>query len=797
LPAAYIDTASLTIALLRAANIPARYVIGTIEVDADKLNNWVGGTDTVEAAISLIGQRGIPNLAVTAGGKIAKVRLEHAWVKAYVNWVPARGAKNYSATQHINANPSLNAWVDVDTSYKQHEFTGGIDVLAQVPFDAAQLVAVATDGATIDNAARRYQSFNAENINAYLTGYEQRVRQYLAQRSPALPIDALMQKVTIRQGSNPLLAGSLPFSVRTSSSLQALPSTMRMSVSLNAYASELDAALDAPSTTVSTSLPKLGVRRLGVTFVPSTPGDAAALAAAVASDDVAELPAYLINVKAQVELDGALLAEAPAAQLGSTQFWEVVLTPPWGGTPYSYRFKATAGSEIVFGVTGSGLSEAVIKQRFQAVPSNTAAENLHQLALHYWFEQDLLARMNARRQGVGYQLLSAFGKFSSPLTVTSSFFGIPRFAAYKGRSMDVAHTLYGIAASDKAKSINLAELVGVESSFLEGAVQEQLFGQPFGRGISAVSQLHAANAQGIPIFVIEQDNAASVLPLLRIGTEARSNIANAIAAGKRVIVSETEPERIGYRGVGYIIEDPEDGTGAYLIDGGLNGGALPDCACEKVKVPKAQAIYEFLATLITLAILAAIIAETWGTVGPLVPAILTFLLRKFGIPALVIGFSSVAAAQTPPSCCLASGTDECPKPDLYRGGRASDANLHRIRLNWTSRRDGSIINEVEILPKDLILPPDTTCDSAALIPGLSESMTVVAGSGGASHDELQSKVSPPIWKLPKDVYPPPQLCLVHDGGSSGTHWTLGPKTNMSFAEFCAALRTFNGAYIRQ
>jgi hypothetical protein len=44
------DIASLEIALLRAANIPARYQYGTIEVDADKLQNWVGGTTKVEAA---------------------------------------------------------------------------------------------------------------------------------------------------------------------------------------------------------------------------------------------------------------------------------------------------------------------------------------------------------------------------------------------------------------------------------------------------------------------------------------------------------------------------------------------------------------------------------------------------------------------------------------------------------------------------------------------------------------------------------------------------------------------------
>ncbi len=43
------DTASLLIALLRAANVPARYAYGVIEVPADKIQNWVGGVDNPSA----------------------------------------------------------------------------------------------------------------------------------------------------------------------------------------------------------------------------------------------------------------------------------------------------------------------------------------------------------------------------------------------------------------------------------------------------------------------------------------------------------------------------------------------------------------------------------------------------------------------------------------------------------------------------------------------------------------------------------------------------------------------------
>src|SRR5260370_16311762 len=58
------DTASLLIALLRAASIPARYVYGTIEVQADKAMTWAGGAIVPQAATSLMSQGGIPAVAI-------------------------------------------------------------------------------------------------------------------------------------------------------------------------------------------------------------------------------------------------------------------------------------------------------------------------------------------------------------------------------------------------------------------------------------------------------------------------------------------------------------------------------------------------------------------------------------------------------------------------------------------------------------------------------------------------------------------------------------------------------------
>ena len=106
------DTASLLIALLRASGIPARYVYGSVEVPAEQMMNWVGGAKTIDAAQQVLGQGGIPNVALVSGGKISAVRIEHTWVEALIQYQPGRGAK------HVPGQSVPDTWVPMDGSFK-------------------------------------------------------------------------------------------------------------------------------------------------------------------------------------------------------------------------------------------------------------------------------------------------------------------------------------------------------------------------------------------------------------------------------------------------------------------------------------------------------------------------------------------------------------------------------------------------------------------------------------------------------------------------------------------------------
>ncbi|HEY5604472.1 MAG TPA: transglutaminase-like domain-containing protein [Gammaproteobacteria bacterium] len=113
------DIASLLIALLRASQIPARYVHGAIDVPEAPFRNWAGGFTNINAAADFAASGGIPTTTVVTGGKIASVKMEHIWVEAAIDYQPSRGAKNLDA----------DSWVAMDPSFK-YDYLEGLDAVA-------------------------------------------------------------------------------------------------------------------------------------------------------------------------------------------------------------------------------------------------------------------------------------------------------------------------------------------------------------------------------------------------------------------------------------------------------------------------------------------------------------------------------------------------------------------------------------------------------------------------------------------------------------------------------------------
>ncbi len=92
--------------------------------------------------------------------------------------------------------------------------------------------------------------------------------------------------------------------------------------------------------------------------------------------------------------------------------------------------------------------------------------------------------------------------------------------------------------------------------------------------VSTAKALTIAAGQGQRIYSLSLSNQAthaSTLAGLGIGSAAKDEIANALAAGMEVTVHQSEINAFGFTGAGYVIIDPDTGAGAYKIEGGANG----------------------------------------------------------------------------------------------------------------------------------------------------------------------------------------------------------------------------------
>lgn len=586
------DTASLTIALLRASSIPARYQFGTIDLPTEQAMNWVGGVQKPEAALDMMYQGGIAARGLTSGGRITTIRMEHVWVNAYVNWTPSRGNKQGGGAatpkistpdgvlQHVNPNGNLNAWVPLDASFKQYSYTQGMDLKTNVPLDANALLAAAQQGATV--TSNYAQNLNQANLQTQLAGYQNRLKAYInsTPTGAGSTVDDVLGSQRIQTRNYTLLAGTLPYAIAANGNERAeVPDGLRWKVALRLYQSDNDLASDSPSMVVERPLALLNDKRLAISFEPATPADQAIVDSAAQAGQTS-FSAYLTRYAPKIKLDFDVLGTGYAQQPGVDGKLVVVMKGPSG--EISRDYKLTSGDTAVLSLNPAGTPADKYTNRARDYAMNEldttryglqglAEEMLHQLGLAWWAQKYVAQDSMAAFTGVVQYMLPSHALLLAPVSVRY-FFGVPRSAGYKTRAMDAKldYVMVEHKGGDQAKRKEFVRAAGKFGSYMEGAVFDQAF-SPFNpSGVSTISMLGQAHAQGLKVYTLKPGDEALVAQL-NISADVQSEISNALAYGREVTVPQQDVTWGGYTGLGYIIEDPSDGSAAYQIDGGRSG----------------------------------------------------------------------------------------------------------------------------------------------------------------------------------------------------------------------------------
>jgi len=476
-------------------------------------------------------------------------------------------------------------WFPLDASFKQYTYKQGLDIPAILGFDANAFLLQAQAGATIDPVTGAATNINQTFIENEASRLRTLLQTYIETNLPNATMADIAGGRSIAQLNLRLLPASLPYrAVAVTSDAVILPDSLRHRITITV----LDEFGLNPVASVTRGLPEVATQKITVSYGPASSADLTTLES-LASQQVTSIPTYLVRLVSEIRVDEILVATGPSISMGRDQPILVSLEGP-NQSSDQIRYDRVAGDYSLIGLdlgnsSGRRLSESrarllQTKARLegQELASLTKQELVGELLnvsmQAYWAALDFFARAaGGLRHAAVVRLPSQ--ALNALVGEISYAFDAPITAKPGGFMLDVARSVLTPVSSsgDKEAERALSLSIGITSSYLEGAVFEQLFQRP-GRGVSAAHILEAANKQGIPVYQVTQGNLATLLPLLAVSAQVRDDIQIAVLGGRVVYVPRAEVTVNGWTGTGYFIIDPASGAGAFLISGGLAGGSL-------------------------------------------------------------------------------------------------------------------------------------------------------------------------------------------------------------------------------
>ncbi len=585
-----IDIASLHIALLRAAGIPARYQFGTIEISAAQAMNWVGGVKKPEAVLNLLAQGGIAARGISEGGAITRIRMEHAWVSAYVNWTPSRGARNggadLSPPQHPHPNANLNAWVPLEGSYKQYNFTAGLNLAEVAPFSAPAVFDAAKQGATCTADSAR--QINTAALDAHYTQFKARAGQQLGNFAGQGSVGQVLGSAAVVRQDQTLLAGTLPYAtVVLGGALAALPAALRWQVSLGLSTGPTDG--NAQIISLSRSLGELEGQRLALSFTPETPADAQTLDALLrpasggdpATGLPSRIPAYLVKLKAQLRLNGAVVGEGGSFTLGQTLTLRTGLQGlDSGGSStsdatiavgeaHAWAFQGQARGAVAPAEAAQKLAALKAQLNSPNVPAGAeqAREMLAGTAAAYQAAADARARLYQRVADAIEVRLPSVARASSRIDAEQAF-GLTTHVRPAGIGIHVDRFGSAITAKNDATDVTApgySQQSLERASVLAHQLLDRIFGPAGSKAQSALSGVAAAAAQGQTLYRADTASLAAVLVAVDPNSNVRAQVQQAVANGQQALLPQNAVDLGGLPMDPLLLHNPQTGSAGYSV----------------------------------------------------------------------------------------------------------------------------------------------------------------------------------------------------------------------------------------
>jgi RHS repeat-associated protein len=528
-----LDQSTLLIALLRAAGIPARYVIGTMQVPYNGVVNWMGAKDLTNALSLLDDLTRYTDL----GGKVS---LRHTWVEAWID---------------SGAGPQ---WVAMAPGFKTRTIQPGM-ALAKPTFDRMKFFGSVTS----QLASEAYLDQLLAVVRQTQAGAGLGDLPYLGTIVPASPADL---------PTLPYPAESVIARYSTMPSADQHSATITLSNAANAKTVYF---------TTELYLPRISIDSLTISFAPATPNDAAVIAAFGGLEGT---PAAVANLTPQLRLnDAVILTSKTSVAAGTALNLEVaVFLPSATDASIVDDHDVAAGQSVAIGLSGGQVRNVLVSSRIDRLLNLIATSAADDAVTREFLNVALLRyfqRFNTQKESIANaaQLRFSSRRVEEAATIAGStvqklfdrpFYLVPGPLLLDAKGMLTAFIDLNAPDTSSAVDQSLRDMIESASSGLEGQLWEELVLAP---SICTVKALQLASQAGQPLVTLTSANAARQLAGSKIPLATQKQMIADAGNGANIVTTLQPVTYNAWTGVAWTRDFP-DGKWAYLIQN-LNGGS--------------------------------------------------------------------------------------------------------------------------------------------------------------------------------------------------------------------------------
>ena len=563
------DTAALLVGMLRYKGIPARFRTGTVELTKQQAMELTA-TENVNAAARALAALGIPTVSLTSKGQVVAVSIERTWAEAYIAFEDYRGVGGSTGEKY---------WIPLDAGFKQYESVEGLDMRASMEPNFAKHREGITKNVVFADTGFTVTPMEMVGLASDLNGIEASITQYIKGQGleDVIYADVFGGKKIIADNSG-YLSPALPYKVgKQGDAFSTIPDKYkeRISISLS------NESGFGNSLSYQTDFYSLYNKKITISWVPATAADQQLINN---YGGIFNAPAYLISMKPQLKVNGVLVAEGISIGLGKSQQLKMQFNVP--GIPVDYsNSQVTAGGIYNIGLDHGNVSAnelQTISDSLEKLKETANIENvysdevmgeiLNAAAQMYYAQVDLYSNLLAGQYGVRNGKLSSELKTGYGIGV-GYLFGNPSRVFEGGLFIDADRNISSAVSveGNSEDELNYMFASGFMSSTMEHKIFEEITGI---QSVSTVKIFEVAVQRGIPLLTVTKSNADTVLPKLNVSQAVRNDIRSAVNSGRVVTVPQRELQYYDWKGVGYQIIDTATGASAFMISGGIAGGAM-------------------------------------------------------------------------------------------------------------------------------------------------------------------------------------------------------------------------------